>query len=552
MYRQAKQEATRAQFPSGMVDSERYLEAEGGIVYERQTERGQVKQVVSTWTAHVREWLTQHHDDGQSEHVMRLQLRHAERTLTLDVPSELFGDANALQRFIAAQAGGIYTVRAGMSKHLVPAIMALSGELPQRSTYRFVGWTQRDGQWVYVSPQVSVTGQGYVPHPPEVELETRLRDYGLVQTNWPLSLQAFTSTIAVLPKRLAPTLLAFAMLLVVQRFFPAAAPRPAIYLVGTSGSGKSEIAALLSSFYGQFTRDTPPAQWGDTVNTVEALGYALADALYWVDDYKACYADERTFTRFLQSYSRGMGRGRLTRDAKLRQERPCRGVLLSTGETTIEGEASILARMLVLDVPPWEQRDPQGKGLAQAETLRQYLSGFTAHFAAWVATRADAGTLSKHLANGFEQSVQGYRANLKARMGQQANTGRMIQNWALLVTVYRLLGEFLESQQAEGILPGWQDAIVETVQAIQEERAGQVFIDTLGQLLASGQALLATDMRTPEAPRPGATIVGYLEGQFIYLLPDIAFREVNRGQPLKFTANAIGAQLKEEDPVGVV
>jgi len=69
--------------------------------------------------------------------------------------------------------------------------------------------------------------------------------------------------------------------------------------VGTTGSGKSEIAALMTSFYGVFSRDTPPAQGGDTVNTVEALGYALADALYWVDDYKTVYADERTFTRFL-------------------------------------------------------------------------------------------------------------------------------------------------------------------------------------------------------------------------------------------------------------
>ena len=37
------------------------------------------------------------------------------------------------------------------------------------------------------------------------------------------------------------------------------------------------------------------------------------------------------------------------------------------------------------------------------------------------------------------------------------------------------------------VLPLWQDSIVETVKAVQQERAGQVFIDTLGQLLASGE-----------------------------------------------------------------
>ncbi len=129
---------------------------------------------------------------------MRLDLRHAARSLTLDVPSELFGDASALQRFIAAQAGGIYAVRAGMSKHLVPAILALSGEPPQRATYGFVGWTHRDGRWLYIAPQVSVSAQGVISQPPEVELESRLRDYGLADTGWEESLAAFSSTLAVL------------------------------------------------------------------------------------------------------------------------------------------------------------------------------------------------------------------------------------------------------------------------------------------------------------------------------------------------------------------
>ena len=111
-----------------------------------------------------------------------------------------------------------------------------------------------------------------------------------------------------------------------------------MHLVGTPGSGKSEIASLLSSFYGQFSRDTPPAQWGDTINTVETLGYPLTDSLFWVDDYKSIYADEKTFTRFLQSCSCGMGRGRLTREAKVRHEKLCCGLILSTGETTIEGK----------------------------------------------------------------------------------------------------------------------------------------------------------------------------------------------------------------------
>lgn len=542
MYREARRVLHKTE--QSPQPENRYLEMDGSMVFERHTERGRVKQWVADWIGRVREWITRVNDDDGAEHIMRLELRRGLHTITLDVPSELFGDTNALQRFIAARAGGFFTVEAGMHRHLVRAILALSGEPIRKTTYCFFGWTALEGDWIYIAPHMSVGAHGPLEAPHTVELEARLRDYRLTDADWETSLAAFRAVIAVFPKPLAPALIAFALLPLVQRFFPAAAPKPALHLVGTSGSGKSEIAALMASFYGNFSRDTPPAQWGDTINTVEVLGYALADALFWVDDYKTSYADERTFTRFLQSYSRGMGRGRLTREANLRQERPCRGLLLSTGETTIEGEASVLSRMLVLEIPPWERRDPQGKSLAQAETLREKLSGFTAHFAAWLARQADVGTLRKALADDLELMTQGYRSKLSGT--RQAHTGRVIGNWGVLLVTYRLLMRFLSEREADHHLPGWQDAIRETVQAVQHERAGQLFLDTLAQLLASGEAMLATDMRQPEDARLGVTVIGYEDREFVYLIPEVAYREVNRILSLKFTISAIGSQLKED------
>ena len=331
-----------------------------------------------------------------------------------------------------------------------------------------------------------------------------------------------------------------------QRFFPATAPRPAVHLVGTSGSGKSEIASLLSSFYGQFSRDTPPAQWGDTINTVETLGYPLADSIFWVDDYKSIYADERTFTRFLQSYSRGMGRGRLTREAKVRHEKPCRGLILSTGETTIEGEMSVIARMLVLEVPPWEKRDPAGYALVQAEEQRDNLTGFTAHFASWIAKQLEQTDLKAEIASRFTQNMKGYRAQLAAKLGSQSNTGRVIQNWSVLVTVYQLLSKFVQEMDEDYLLPAWQDVIVESVRSMRQERASEVFLDILGQLLAGGQVVFDDDMKNPHEYPSSVTVVGYKDDDAIYLLPEIAFREVNKVQPLRFTVTAIGMQLKED------
>lgn len=545
MYQQARKEASRSEAAASLSAAGRYLETEDGILYEKMTERGLVRQPVTDWAGRIVEWVTRVDDDGQEEHIMRTQVRHPMHTTTLDIPSELFGDANGFGRFITGKASGIFTVYPAMHRHLPHAIKSLSGTIPRKTTYRFLGWAEHEGQRAFLTPGMSVNARGTLAEPPEVELENRLSGYGLVDASWEDSLAAFNVAVTVFPTHLAGALTAFALLPLVQRFFPPAAMRPALHLVGTTGSGKSEIAALMTSFYGCFTRDTPPAQWGDTVNTVEVLGYALADALFWVDDWKLCYSDEKTFTRFLHAYSRGMGRGRLTKDSKVRQDRPCRGLLLSTGETTIEGEASILARMLVLEIPPWEQRDPGGKQLTQAEALRASLPGFTAHFARWIAAQVEAGTLQNQLAHEYELSVKDYRDKLTAQLGRQANTGRVIGNWAALVTVYRLLHRFLKERDADDTLPAWQDSIVQTAKAVQEERAGQVFIDTLGQLLASGDVRLV-DLDSSEEVKPGAPIIGYQDHRFIYLLPEISLREVKPTQALNFTTRSIGDQLRED------
>ncbi len=545
LYKEARRELEKAAKASEPPNTEHYVELEGCMVYERQTSRGTRRQIVADWSGQVTEWITRSTDEDDSEHVMRLQLRNGEKVSTLDVPSEFFGDAKALQRFIAGRAGGVYAVRAGMNKHLISAILKLSGDPAQRRTYGFMGWTRVAGQWTYVSPAMSVNAAGALADAPEVELETRLRDYRLVEPDWTTGYAAFQAVVRVFPPEYAAALLSFTLLPLMQRFFPPAAPKPALHLSGTTGSGKSEIASLMASFYGPFTRDTPPGQWGDTVNTVEVLGHSLADALFWVDDYKQCYADERTFTRFLQSYSRGMGRGRLTREAKLRQDRPCRGLLLSTGETTIEGEASVLSRMLVLEVPPWEQRDPGGAALVAADALRDDLPAFTACFVRWLATRADTGELADELARRYENNAKGYRKKLATRLGRQANTGRLIGNWAVLSTVHQTLLAFLGSMDDDYLLPAWQDTIFETVERVQQERASDSFIQSINELLASGEAII-TQSRYPDEPRPGVTILGYEEGDYIYLLPEIAYREAMRIRPLKFPAKAIGSQLKEE------
>ncbi len=59
----------------------------------------------------------------------------------------------------------------------------------------------------------------------------------------------------------------------------------------------------------------------------------------------------------------------------------------------------------------------------------------------------------------------------------------------------------------------WCDVSQQTVQAVRQERASEVFTGILGQLLAGGQVRLDDDMRLPKEPEPGMATIGYKDAE---------------------------------------
>jgi hypothetical protein len=166
-------------------------------------------------------------------------------------------------------------------------------------------------------------------------------------------------------------------------------------------------------------------------------------------------------------------------------------------------------------------------------------------FIQWIAHQADDKGFARRLADKLVANSDDYEAYLNATLGSLAHTGRIERNWGLLLTVYQLLADFLVERGAADALPAWQDAILETVRLVQQERASHVFIQSLDQLLASGEAAITVSGQ-PAEPKPGVTIVGYEAEHFVCLLPEIAYREVMRIHPLKLSTAAIVSQLKED------
>ncbi len=140
-----KKKAVERQQQQEYVDTESYLMLDGKIIYRKETYRGTMEKTVTDWAATALYQTCQIDDDGKELHVTTIELQRGSSSKKLDIPGDVFVDDIALRRFIGASAGSQYVVRAGMSKHLVPAIVQLSGEFPIHRHYNFMGWMELDG-----------------------------------------------------------------------------------------------------------------------------------------------------------------------------------------------------------------------------------------------------------------------------------------------------------------------------------------------------------------------------------------------------------------------
>src|SRR5262249_49296200 len=130
----------------------------------------------------------------------------------------------------------------------------------------------------------------------------------------------------------------------------------AVHLAGETGAFKSEVAALHQQHFGAaMDRLHLPGTWSSTGNALEALAFFGKDALVVIDDFapQGNSSDVARYhaaaDRVFRAAGNHAGRSRLDSTAKLREPKPPRALILSTGEDIPRGQ-SIRARLLILEL----------------------------------------------------------------------------------------------------------------------------------------------------------------------------------------------------------
>jgi hypothetical protein len=344
----------------------------------------------------------------------------------------------------------------------------------------------------------------------------------------------------------------------------------ALHLAGETGAFKSELAALHQQHFGAaMNRLHLPGAWSSTANSLEALAFHAKDALFVIDDFAPqgsgtdVARHHAAADRVFRAAGNHAGRGRLDSTAKMREPKPPRGLILSTGEDIPRGQ-SVRARLFILDIP---------KGAINANKLTE-CQGNAAHglyaeamtgFLQWMAGRYD------QIMAAFKQRADEFRVRALSNSAH-ARTPQMI---ASLQAAFELYLEF--SEECDAVNAGLRrelgeqcwDALGKAAVAQGKHQAASEpaarYLTLLRACLSSGQAHLAqrtgaTPNESPEAcgwRRDGANwqplgrCIGWIDGAHIYIESTAAYEVLqiagkNAGEVLPISEQTLRKRLHEK------
>ncbi len=326
-------------------------------------------------------------------------------------------------------------------------------------------------------------------------------------------------------------------------------PAFALFLYGESSTHKSTAATLALSHFGSFHAKTPPTNFESTANQIETLAFRLKDMPLLVDDLHPEMSVQKrrqrdaVAQRLSRSFGDGAGRGRLNADGTLKGRMPPRCVAMMTGEVLPDIGASGLARLFIVDVDrgdiPLDDEMTKLQELARQGWLQRAMRGYII----WLLGQTE--TLPGRLHDLFLQ----YRDMVRKKSEGQHD--RAPESLACILVGYNMMLNYfrdlkvIDTDEATRMLGQAMKMLIGVSrrqnQVMENEKPTRIFLDGLAELLNSKQYSL-TDLtaETVKDPYPTERMIGYMDKDYYYLLPNLAFgavAELCRKQGTEFPVN---------------
>lgn len=545
-----------------------YSETAAGIVWAKPTPNGSVATLLTNFTARIIADIAE--DDGaEVRRLFDLEATLAGAVHQFSVTAEKFAGMAWVTEHLGA--GAIIFPSFSFRDHARVATQLFSGTVPQEHVYRHTGWRQVNGDWAYLHGDGAIGANG-----PVSGVVVRLSD-ALSRYILPLPpagkqlMEAITASMRLLD--VAPRTITLPIFAAVWRAILGNVDF-SLHLSGATGVGKTELAALAQQHYGAGMNSRAlAASWLSTGNSLESLAFEAKDTLFVVDDFAPTGSQNdvqryhREADRLLRAQGNRAGRQRMRADASLRLAKPPRGLILSTGEDTPHGK-SLRARLLALEMTSddmdWTnltecQRD------AAAGLYAQAMSSYVNYLA------SNYGQIQKDIQT---QTVK-FRENATAS-NQHRRTPEIVASLAVGLSHFidfAIQAGAMNKSEADAF---WADCWQTLGEVAQGQSASQSaddparrFIQLLGAAIVSGKVHVA-GMNGAEPPnpsgwgwrdvthslavqatwRPSGDRVGWLDGDDLYLQPDVAYAAVQRlarelGESIPLASQTLRKRLHE-------
>jgi Domain of unknown function (DUF927) len=277
-----KQDAPSPASPASPASQRGYQEKDKRICYVYDTKDGeQVKPLCNFVARIIREEVL---DDGSGEtrHLFIVQgtLASGKHLDAVSVPADSFAAMNWPMKHWGL--APVVFAGWGVKDHLRVALQVLSVGAERCHVYTHTGWTQSGGVWKYLHGGGAIGPDG-TDHSVHIDLGTKLSPFTLPDPPAGDELRRVVKEdldlLTVAPKFLYPLLGAVyrSVLGLVDC---------SISLIGPTGLGKSEVAALVQQHFGPaMDRFHLPGNWSSTANSLESLAFLAKDALLTIDDF---------------------------------------------------------------------------------------------------------------------------------------------------------------------------------------------------------------------------------------------------------------------------
>jgi hypothetical protein len=491
------------------------------------------------------------------------------------VDAEMIGSPKWVNRCWGARA--IVTTGLGVAM-LEEAIKAMSAGVLERRIYAHLGWRRVNCEWIYLHAGGAIGKDGAVTDV-SVEIAGALSHCVLPDGVGDIGAAVRASLLLI---DIGPFGTAVAAAAYRAPLGEMSANTLTVHGAGQTGSFKSVICGIAQAHWGSYWDGVLfPANWTDTAYDLERKAFIAKDTLFGADDFKprgnARYHVEELHAKaehLIRAQGNQSGRGRLGTDLKERPTYWPRGITLMSGEDVPPGH-SLRARMMIAQVKKSDHSVPlltELQGFAKRGLLAQAMAGYVR----WIATRWDD----------IKASITTKREEL--RRDVTVSHARTATNFADLMIGVET---FLQFAVKAGAITAEEAAtrsemadrnlralLAAQDQEQRDENPVEVFLDALGEVLATGRAHIAEwmmkgmpewqpqscgwrELRVVEVTdalgektgekklvgRAMGDLIGWVHGEKLYVLLDTACAAVERllGRPIGVSSKTLLARLAE-------